>query len=55
MQAHCHFVVLKSFQSAIEDAVDQSDSNLKMLHSLFCLYGVFGIVQNSGEFGIVRT
>ena len=35
--------------------MDQCEDNIKMLHSLFGLYGVFGIVEHSGEFGIVRN
>ena len=46
--------MLKSFSESVQ-AADVCDSNAHMLRTLCCLYGVFGIVQYAGEFGLVST
>ncbi|XP_064382738.1 peroxisomal acyl-coenzyme A oxidase 1-like isoform X2 [Halichondria panicea] len=47
--AHCHYVVLKSFYSAVQSS-DLTGSNRAMMDALCALYGVFGITKYSGEF-----
>ena len=51
-QAHCHFVVLRAFYEAIQNA-DVCPANLTILNALCSLYAVYGIVQYSGEFTLV--
>ena len=53
-QAHCHYAVLNAFQSALQTA-EVNDNNLTILRALCSLYGVFGIVQYSGEFTMVTN
>ena len=53
-QAHCHFVVLRAFIEAIQNA-DVCPANLAILNALCSLYAVFGIVQCSGEFTLVSN
>ena len=52
-QAHCHYIVLKAFSSAI-DTADLCEANLNILQSLYSLFGIFGIIQYFGEFSLVR-
>ena len=53
-QAHCHYAVLNAFQSALQTA-KVNDNNLAILRALCSLYGVFGIIQYSGEFTMVTN
>ena len=46
--------MLKLFNESVQ-AADVCDSNARILHTLYCLYGVFGIVQYAGEFGLVSS
>ena len=45
-QAHCHFVVLRAFIEAIQNA-DVCPANLAILNALCSLYAVFGICAYS--------
>ena len=45
--------MLKAFRSSIETA-EISEANLSILKVLCCLFGLFGIIQYSGEFCLVR-
>ncbi|XP_003391494.1 PREDICTED: peroxisomal acyl-coenzyme A oxidase 1-like, partial [Amphimedon queenslandica] len=48
-RAHCHYLVLKAFQSSI-DTAEMCETNLSIMRVLCCLFGLFGIMQYSGEF-----
>ena len=54
MQAHCHYVVLRSFVAAIEKAL-LCPANLSIIKALCSLYAVFGLVQYFGEFSLVSN
>ena len=49
LQAHCYYVVLKSFNDAIE-AKGMSPANEEIMRKLCSLYAMYWMVQNSGEF-----
>ena len=49
LQAHCYYVVLKSFNDAIE-AKGMSPANEEIMKKLCSLYAMYWMVQNSGEF-----
>ena len=52
LQAHCHYVVLKSFYSAVQSS-DLEGSNRAMVETLCALFGLFGILKFAGEFMMV--
>lgn len=53
-QAHCHYVVLKAFNEAI-DSKGLSLANEAIMRKLFSLHAVHWMVQRSGEFMAVST
>lgn len=52
LQAHCHYVVLKGFHTAIQSA-ELCPGNHTLMMALCALFAVFGITENSGEFQLV--
>ena len=53
LQAHCHYVVLRVSLGTVQNA-DVCPANKDILYALCYLYAMFGIVQPSGEFVLVR-
>lgn len=49
LQAHCHYVVTKSFAEAIEES-SLGDASRRVLTQLCQLYATYGIVENHGHF-----
>ena len=49
LQAHCYYVVLKSFNEAI-DTKGLSPANEAIMRKLCSLYAMYWMVQRSGEF-----
>ena len=48
-QAHCYYVVLKSFNDAIESK-GMSPANEVIIRKLCSLYAMYWLVQRSGQF-----